>query len=95
MQEHKDQPGDTDNPDRDKEALDSNGATLLDEPRGVHHVPTSGTGDPPGGAAATTHNRRGYVQSTVAQFSPPRTPPWSPTSHRVQVCVCPAYNEFG
>ena len=148
MQEHKDQPGDTDNPDRDKEALDSNGAAGPDEPRGVYHV-TSATGDPPSGAAATSHNRRGYVpladlgggvrdarpplgvqilsiscsfrenlacsrphwrvhappsgkswirhcvQSTVAQFSPPRTPPWSPTPHRVQVCVCPAYNEFG
>ena len=86
MQEHKDRPGDTDNPDRDKETLDTNGAAGPHEPHGVHYV-TSGSKDPPGGAAATTHNIRGYVQSAVAQFSPPRTPPRSPKPHRVQVRV--------
>ena len=39
----------------------------------------------PGDTGASASGVPGYVQSTVAQFSPPRTPQWSPKLPRVQV----------
>ena len=82
LQEHKDQPGDVDNPDRDKEDIDTNGAAGSREAGRRYAASATDTG---GTGASTASSVPGYVQSTVAHFNPPRTPAWSPTTQRVQV----------
>ncbi len=79
-QEHKDGPGVTENPDRDKVESDGPAVAEAGESGGA----AAALQPDPGGTAAVGA-KRGQVQAAVAHFSPPRTPPPSSPALRRKV----------